>query len=227
MIGLSENDFAGEEVTLVFQKAAVRITYVRSHEICYYDACSSHYLLSFHESRYERWNKEMYLFKYYFFKLLEKMTKNSQCGCQSPLFIHKRSSMDSSTDSFITVAQIWVVIYLCIVNPLSSGIGLCTSNINKERFLLESAHYRKFLSLTFSIVSLLPLALSPSSLLSRYTNYGLLFDSFPNNWIVPKSWGGNRRDCCFLSSGFSDTQGDDCQIKHGIIIIYFFVSQVH
>lgn len=86
----------------------------------------------------------MYLFKYYFFKLLEKMTKNSQCGCQSPLFIHKRSSMDSSTDSFVTVAQIRVVIYLCIVNPLSAGIGLCTSNINKERFVLESAHYRKF-----------------------------------------------------------------------------------
>lgn len=41
------------------------------------------------------------------------------------VLIHKRSSMDSRNESFITVSQIGAVIYLCIFNPLSSGTGLC------------------------------------------------------------------------------------------------------
>lgn len=41
------------------------------------------------------------------------------------VLIHQRSSIDSRTEGFITIAQIWIVLCLCIFNPLSSGTGLC------------------------------------------------------------------------------------------------------
>lgn len=145
MIGLSENTFGGEEVTLYYfrrQDSELLLWDPMKSAIMMHVAVITCFPLIKADMKGEA-KKCIYLNITSLNCYREWLILND---CQNRRLIHKSSSIDSSTESFITVAQIWVAICLCIVNPLSSGIGLCASNINKERFLMGSAHYRKILS---------------------------------------------------------------------------------
>lgn len=111
------------------------------------DVCSSHYLLSFHESRYERWNKECIYLNITTLSWWIKWLRNLNVVAED--LIYKRSVLDSSTKSFRIVAWVSYHIYALLTRCLQ-GLdcvpamlirkGSCRKLFTIGKFSLNSFH---------------------------------------------------------------------------------------